>query len=199
MRTDRDDIDEERNEYPDQGVEHAVQGKTGNTGVGSVCDGHTQKSDAGNVRQCVLAHEIDEIFEGRKCKRVFFFLFGAGDFEMGRFFDDLGKKHEWNDAKRDQQIGKDGMRLEFNAPDQEKHEHAGETADKGADCPVQPDTERTLDFRLQANHRRDGRIKRRTGSDIKKKIDQTADKDRYRCLDDDDSHIKLIIKTVFIS
>lgn len=137
--------------------------------------------------------------KGASAKGCFSSCLGLVILKWGRFFDDLGKKHEWNDAKRDQQIGKDGMRLEFDATDQEKHEHAGETADKGADCPVQPDTERTLDFRLQANHRRDGRIKRRTGSDIKKKIDQTADKDRYRCLDDDDSHIKLIIKTVFIS
>ena len=131
-------------------------------------DGHTQECDTGNVCQCIFAHEVDQKFERCERKGVFFLEMMIFVFEMRGFFDDLGKKHQWDDAKRDQHISKDWMSFQFNASDQEKHEHTRETTDEGTDCPVQPDTERTLDFRLQANHRRDGRIKRRTGSDIKK-------------------------------
>ncbi len=199
LRPDRDDVDEERNEHADQGIEHAVYGKAGNAAVGSVRDSHTQESDTGNVRQGVFAHEIDEILEWSKRKGVFFGQRVVFMFEMMWFFDDLCQKHQRDDAKRNQEIGQNGMGIEIDAPNQEKHKHTGETTDEGTDCPVQSDTERTLDFRLQADHGRDGRIERRTGSDVEKKIDQTADKNGYRCLDNDNSHIKLIIKIVFVS
>ena len=39
LRPDRDDIDEERYEHADQGIEHTVQGESRNTGIGAVGDG----------------------------------------------------------------------------------------------------------------------------------------------------------------
>ena len=56
--THRNEIDEERNEHADQGVEYTVQGKAGNTGICAVCDRHTQECDTGNVGQGAFTHEI---------------------------------------------------------------------------------------------------------------------------------------------
>ena len=54
----RDEIDEERDEYADQGIEYAIQGEAGDAAVCAVRDCHAQKGDAGNIGQGAFTHEI---------------------------------------------------------------------------------------------------------------------------------------------
>ena len=103
--------------------------------------------------------------------------------------DDFSQVHQRNDAQRNQQIGPDGVGFQVDAADQEQDSHPGKPADQRTDCTVQPDTKRAFDFRLNANDRRDRRIERRAGADVEKQINQAADENRHRCLDDYDSHI----------
>ena len=73
MRFERNDIDEKRDEHADQGVDHAVDGETGNAGVGAMRDRHAEKRNTGNIGQRVFPHELDKVFEGRDSERIFVF------------------------------------------------------------------------------------------------------------------------------
>ncbi len=112
------------------------------------------------------------------------------------FLDDFSQIHQRNNAQGNQQIGPDRAGLEIDAANEKENGHTGETADQCADCPVQTDTECALDFRLDTDNRRDGRIERRPGPDIEKQINQAADENRNRCLDNNDSHIALVCGAV---
>ena len=62
-----DEIDEERDEYADQGIEYAVHGEAGDAGICAMCDGDRQEGHAGDVAQCAFAHEVGE--EYQRCDR----------------------------------------------------------------------------------------------------------------------------------
>ena len=180
-------IDEERDEHPDQGVEDTVHGETGNAGVCTVRDGDRQEGDAGDVGQGAFAHEFGE--ENERCDReqpsLVVFPQNGG---KRVFLDGFGDIHQRDDAQRNQQILQGRQAENAESPDDEERGHAGESADQRADGAVQTDTESVSDFRLQADDGRDTGIKRNTGADVAKFIDQTADENGQCCLDDQFSH-----------
>ena len=188
----RNDVDEKRDEYADQGIDHAIDGETRDADIVAVSDRHAQKSDTGDVGQCVFAHEFDKEFERRDGQRMFA-VRRAGKGESRFFLDDFRQIHQRDDTGRYQQIGPDRTGFQRNATDEKQDAHTCETADQRAYRPVQADAESAPDFRLDTNHRRDRRIERCPGTDIEKQINQAADENGNCCLDDDDSHNALFL------
>ncbi len=196
-RSERNDVDEKGNEHADQGVDHAVDGESGDAGVGTMRDRDGQKGDASDVGQGVFPHEIGQVFE--RCDRQRDFLLGyAGKGDARLALDDLGHIHQGDDAGGNQQVGPDRMRFQRYAADDEQRQHTRETADQGADSAVQADTEGAFDFRLDTDDRRDRRIEGRPGTDIEKQVNQAANENGYSRLDYDDSHNGQVLYVVFL-
>ena len=185
---DGNDVDEERNEHTDQGVEDTVEGEVRDAGIGTVCDGDTQKCDTGDVGQGAFPHEVGQKDQGRDRKefsQVAFFLQDGGE---RIFLDGFRDIHQRQDTERYQQIlqHREPENAEF--ADDEQDGHAGQTADQRADRPVHADAERAFDFRLQTNDRGDTGIERNAGSDIEEFVNQATDEDRECRLDNQFSH-----------
>ena len=192
MGFERNDVDEKRDEYTDQGIDHAADGEPRDADIVAVSNRYAQKSDAGDVGQRVFAHEFDKEFERRDGQRMFA-VRCAGKRKSRFFLDDFRQIHQRDDTGRYQQIGPYRMGFQRNAADEKQDGHACETTDQCAYRPVQADAESAPDFRLDANHRRDRRIEWHPGTDIEKQINQAADENGNRCLDDDDSHNALFL------
>lgn len=181
------EIDEERDEYADQGIENTVHGKTGNTGVGTVCDGDRQESDAGDVGQGAFAHEVRKENKRGDRKQSSLVVFP----QNGRkrvFLDGFGDIHQRDNAQRDQQILQGRQTENTEGTDDEERRHAGETADQGTDGTIQADPEGVSDFRLQTDDGCNTGVKGNPRADVAKFIDQTADENGQCCLDDQFSH-----------
>ena len=99
----RDEIDEERDKYADQGIEHAVESEIGNGGIRTVGDRDAQKSDARDIGQCAFAHEIGEENQRRDSEEIV--LPGFVE-KMGKrsSFEGFRQKHQRNDAEGNQEI-----------------------------------------------------------------------------------------------
>lgn len=101
--TDGDDVDEERNEHTDQGVEDTVEGEVRDAGIGTVCDGDTQKCDTGDVGQGAFPHEVGQKDQGRdrkefsqvafffKTVKSGFFLTASAIYISGRIQNDISR------------------------------------------------------------------------------------------------------------
>ena len=196
--TQRDDVDEKRDEYTDERIEYAVEGEAGDAGIGAVCDGDGKESDAGDVGQCAFAHEIGQ--KKQWCDREQFFQVSFFKDSRERIIlDGFRDVHQRENAERDQQILQRRQPEDTEFPDDEKNGHTGKTADQRADSPVHADTECASDFRLQTDDRCDAGIKRNAGSDIEELVNQATDEDRQRCLDDQLSHKQKISGRCFQS
>ena len=189
------EIDEEGDEYADEGVEDAVHGETGNAGIGAMRDGDGQEGDAGDVGQCAFAHEIgkkNQRRDGKQFARVVF----SQDGGKRVFLDGLGDIHQRDDAQRNQKVLQGWQTENTESTDDEKRGHAGETAYQGADGSVQTDPEGVFDFRLQADDRGDAGVKRNPRADVAEFVNQTADEDGQCCLDDQFSHTMNVFGSV---
>lgn len=184
----RDDVDEEGNKHPNQGIEDAVEREVENAGIRAMRDGDAQKGNAGDVGQRAFSHEVrqkNQRGNGKEFFQVASFIKNSGKLV---FLDRFGNVHQGQDAKRDKKIFQNGQTEDAQFADDEEDNHAGESTDQRADSAVHANAEGAFDFRLQADDRGNTGIKRYSRPDIEEFIDQATDEDGKCRLHEQFSH-----------